>query len=99
MLTEEHYIRLNIIDRQLEAKSSLLADLDKEILACCDPGEIEGEIDESEAVTAKIIGFKAKINSVKRAKLSGSSHTPVSGHELPMSMLKPTPPQAHASYF
>jgi len=58
-LSEKHYIRLN---RQLEAKSSLLADQDREILACCNPGEIESQIEESETVTAKIIGVKAKSN-------------------------------------
>ena len=65
MLTEDHFIRLSVIDRQLEGKSSILANLDKKVLVCCDSGEIEGEIEESETVTAKIIGYKTKIDSVK----------------------------------
>ena len=93
MLTEEHYIRLSVIDRQLEAKSSVLADLDKEVLSCCDAGEIEGEIDESETVTAKIIGYKAKIDSVKINKTSESSHTPATGSELPSLGAKPRLPK------
>ena len=82
ILTKDHYIRLSVIDRQLEGKSSVLADLDKEVLACCDSGEIEGEIEESETVTAKIIGYKTKIDSVKRTKTNESSHTSTAtGHE------------------
>jgi len=52
MLTEEHYIRLNIIDRQLEEKLSLMAGL--EVLVFYDLGEIKSEIGESETVTVKI---------------------------------------------
>jgi len=35
MLAEEHYIRLSVIDHQLVAKSSVLADLDKEERNTC----------------------------------------------------------------
>jgi len=93
MLNEEHYIRLNVIDRQLEAKSSVLADLDKEVLGCCDAGEIEGEIDESETVTAKIMGYKAKIDSVKRTKTKEPSHTPIAGRESSSMVAKPRLPK------
>jgi len=72
-----------------------LADLDQEILACCDPGEIESEIEESETVTAKIIGVKAKIESVKKANTSGIPHaSAVSEHgSVSPSMTKPHLPK------
>ena len=60
-LNDEHYTRLNVIDHQLETKLSILANLDKEVLAYCDAGEIETEIHESETITAKIIKYKTKI--------------------------------------
>jgi len=68
----------------------VLADLDKEVLGCCDAGEIEGEIDESETITAKIIGNKAKIHSVKRTKTNKSS---ITGHESPLMVAKPCLPK------
>jgi len=56
-----------------ETKSSVLADLSKVVLGYCDTGEIEGEIDESETVTAKIMGYKAKRDCTK--EMNESSHT------------------------
>ena len=100
MLTEDHYIKLSVIDRQLEGKSSVLADLDKEVLACCGSGEIEGEIEESETVTAKIIGYKTTIDSVKRTKTNKSSHTSTAtGHELSSLGAKPCLPKLTLSTF
>jgi len=47
--------RLNVIKQQLEVKLNLLNDMDKEILTCCELDVIATELEESEAVTAKII--------------------------------------------
>jgi len=68
----------------------IINQIKSEILACCDPREIESEIDESKSVTAKIIEVKAKIESVKKANTTGISHGPaVSGHEsISLSMTK-----------
>ena len=63
-LTEEHRTRLNVLRLQLETKSTVLAELDKEIFSCCELGEIEGEIEEAESIVAKIIQYKTKIESV-----------------------------------
>jgi len=51
------------------------------VLGCCDAGEIKGELHELETVTVKIIGYKAKIDSVKRSKMNKSSHTFATRHD------------------
>jgi len=53
--------RLNVIKQQLEVKLNLLNDMDKEILACCELDVIATELEESEAVSAKIISCRQKI--------------------------------------
>ena len=61
--SEEVQARLRVILRQLEAKQSLLNDLDREILSLCELADVDGEIDESETITAKIIQFKGKLET------------------------------------
>ena len=47
--------QLNVKLQQLEAKLKVLSDIDKDILDKCEVGDIEHKINESEAVTAKIM--------------------------------------------
>ena len=48
--------------QQLEAKLKVLGDIDKEILSKCKVDDIESEIKESEAVTAKIMDCQPRIH-------------------------------------
>ena len=50
--------RLNVINQQLESKLNTLSDMDKDILSRCEIEAIDAEIEESEAVVAKIINCK-----------------------------------------
>ena len=69
-LSEDH-ARLRVLYRQLETKSAVLAELDKEIFSCCELTDIEGEIEEAESTVAKIIEYKTKIESTQ---------SPIRGH-------------------
>ena len=55
-------VRLNVIKQQLDVKLSLLNDMDKDILSRCELDAIADELEESEAITAKIITCKQKID-------------------------------------
>ena len=66
MLNNEHHHKLDVMYRQLESKAKLLGELDNDIMKCCDLGDIEREVQESNAITTKIIEYKARIESVKR---------------------------------
>ena len=55
--------RLNIIHEQLDGKMKQLIKLDNDIVSLCSAGEIEGEIEDSEDITAKIIEAKRKIQA------------------------------------
>ena len=50
----EQLTRLDMIYRQLEAKSSLLSELNKEALSLCDIKDIAVEVEDSEAVVWRI---------------------------------------------
>ena len=56
-LNEDNHTRLRVLYRQLETKSAILAELDKEIFSCCKLTDIEGGIDEAELIVAKIIKY------------------------------------------
>ena len=47
--------------RQLESKAKVLADLDNDIMKCCELGDIKREVQESDAIATKIIEYKARI--------------------------------------
>lgn len=53
--------RLNVIQQQLQTKLTLLQSIDNEILALCNVDDIEHEIEESEAVSAKVLDYKQRI--------------------------------------
>ena len=54
--------RLNVKLQQLETKLKVLSDIDKDILDKCEVSDIEHEINESEAVTAKIMDCQQRIH-------------------------------------
>ena len=65
-MSDEHYHKLDMIYRQLESRAKVLADLDNNIKKCCELGDIEMEVQVSDAIATKIIEYKARIESVKR---------------------------------
>ena len=68
-------IRLSVIKQQLDVKLNLLNDMDKEILTR-ELDAIVNELEESEAVTAKIISCKQKIEE-KLTVVTPVTSTPV----------------------
>jgi len=54
-IAEEKQGGLKVIFQQLEAKQLILIDLDCKILSLCEFTYVDGEIDESETILAKII--------------------------------------------
>ena len=65
-LNEDHRHKLNIVHRQLEAKAKVLTELDNDVMKCCELGEIEREVQEADVIAAKIIEYKAKLDSIMR---------------------------------
>ena len=65
-MSNEHYHKLDVMYRQLESKVKVLADLDNDIMKCCELGDIERQVQESDAIATKIIKYKARIESVKQ---------------------------------
>ena len=62
-LNSEATSRLQVIHEQLEGKKKVISNLDSKSVGICVIDEIEREIEESEAITAKIIQSKRKINA------------------------------------
>jgi len=60
-LTPDHRSKLTVINRQLDGKLRLLSDMDEKILNLCEVDAIESEVNESEAIVAKVIDCKLKI--------------------------------------
>lgn len=60
--------RLNVINQQLESKLNTLSDMDKDILSRCEIEAIDAEIEESEAVVAKIINCKQQIEEATHVR-------------------------------
>ena len=56
-------LRLNIVDKQFDAKMKVFSNVDAEIVSLCPVEEIEGEIEDSESIIVKIIEAKRKIDS------------------------------------
>ena len=68
--------RLGIIHKQLCMKSELLSGLNQEIISFCEVSEIDGEIEEAETITARIIECQAKIEKlIKSRSIANSSAT------------------------
>ena len=72
-MTAERASQLNVKLQQLEAKLKVLSNIDKDILSKCDVGEIEHEIDESEAITAKIMNCQQRIHEAIRTPTEPSA--------------------------
>lgn len=65
--------RLEVISCLLDTKQKTLSDIDSEIVSLCDLADISKEIEESEAIIARIIECKKKIND---SKSTASSEQP-----------------------
>ena len=60
-LTSEGIDHLTVIRQQLEGKEQLLLDYDHDILTKCTLEEVDAEVNDTEAVTAKILECKQRI--------------------------------------
>ena len=69
---------LNVIFEQLQNKLTVLQKIDNEILTACSVEHIEREIEESEAISAKIFDYKRRIEVSLRPLPTGSSSPPAS---------------------
>jgi len=65
--TSEQIACLRIIHEQLENKMQLLQSMDSEILTLCNLEDIEGKIEESEPIVAKILEYKCLILAALRS--------------------------------
>ena len=83
--TAEAQARLKVIFKQLEAKSAVLSELDREISSLCDLDEVEGEIEEAERVIAKLIECKRRIEEV----INPPSRISTIGDPTPLSTVAP----------
>ena len=61
-LEAEQLKQLSVKLQQLDGKLKVLSDIDKDILDKCEVDAIEREIDESEAISAKILHCKQRIS-------------------------------------
>ena len=70
---------LDEIHKQLCLKFKLLNGLNAEILGLCEVSDIEGEMEETEVITARIIECQAKIEKIVTSSAALSSTSPISG--------------------
>ena len=75
-LSEEGIARLKVIHKQLESKANVLSEFDWEITSLCEVDEIEREVEEAEVFTAKIIGYKCKIEETLKTTQEHTMETP-----------------------
>ena len=59
--TGEKVGHLNVVYEHLQSKLTVLQKIDNDILALCAVDDIEGEIDESEIITARILDYRKRI--------------------------------------
>ena len=81
-LSSESVDRLNVLLQQLNNKMHVLQDINREILTLCAVEEIEREIEDSEAVDAKILKYKRKMEEALRSLASSSRSETVETGEL-----------------
>ena len=69
--------RLRIISEQLDGKLKVFSILNGEIVALCPEEDVDREIEDTESITAKIIGAKRKVDeALKRENSHGSPTRP-----------------------
>lgn len=66
--------RIEVIDRQLDGKTTTLNGLDKKILEVCELDNLDGEIEESDLITSRILECRTVISRFKQ-KNSDNSNT------------------------
>ena len=81
-LSSESVDRLNVLLQQLNNKMHVLQDINRKILTLCAVEEIEREIEDSEAVDAKILKYKRKMEEALRSLASSSRSETVETGEL-----------------
>ena len=75
-LSPEAKSRLHVISKQLSLKSSCLNNLDSEVLNLCEVSDINGEVEEADNVTAKIIECQSKLQLVIKSAVEASATPP-----------------------
>ena len=88
-LTIEGRTCLDVINKQLHLKAELLSGLDTEIVSLCKVSDIEGDIEEAESITAKIIECRAKIDKAitPENNIRTGSTTPTDSTVAPVNLL------------
>ena len=85
--------QLNVINQQLESKLNTLSDMDKDILSRCKIEAIDAEIEESEAVVAKIINCKQQIEEATHVRRRTEPPVPMGPITSPTVTPKPRLPK------
>ena len=75
--TDEALARLKVIYKQLGGKLTFLSKIDEEISLLCELDDIEREVEESEATTAKIIECKRRIDDNLRTNSNIHPSSPI----------------------
>ena len=77
-LGDEHHHKLDVMYRhdQLESKAKILSELDNDVMKCCELGDIEREVQESDAIATKIIEYKTKSNLLNDQWMLASHQSP-----------------------
>ena len=95
--------RLSVIKQQLDVKLSLLNEMDKDILSRCEIDSIADELEESEAVTAKIITCKQRIDEIVPTATPVTSASPSylapASLPTPVTVVKPRLPRLQLPKF
>ena len=76
-LNDEETSRLEVISCLLEPKQKTLNDIDTEITSLCELSEISKEIEDSEAIEARIITCRKRIKDSKQVVSNEESSSPV----------------------
>ena len=92
-LEPEQLNRLGVKLQQLDGKLKVLSDIDKEILDKCDVDAIEREIDDSEAISAKILHCKQRISEAIKGVVAAPSATGIVGTATSGTCNKPKLPK------
>ena len=69
-LSADQSRQLSVKEQQLDLKLKVLNDIDQEILAKCETSTIEGEIDESETVSARILECRQRISTALKSPIA-----------------------------
>ena len=73
-ISDEAHSRLRVISQQIEAKLTMLDELNRNILALCDVSKVDRDIDKSENTSAKSMKYKEKLETLLQLRKLASSN-------------------------